>query len=117
MAKIKKVKREKDLTRYAFKGEKEMLSKRQFAQHSIKELVKHFNHNAEMVSRMLDSTVLVEVDKIKPGYQDRYFTSPDELIVSVDRKLYAVTGEWTKDSIERLIQILKDTKFKVISAN
>ena len=113
MRKTKKVIVTKDLTRYALKGDKPT-SKRQFALVSIRALVKKFNYNADMVSRMLPSEVLVEPDKIKEGYEERYFTSPDELIISAERKLYAVTGEWTKESTEKLVKVLEDSNFKVI---
>ncbi len=113
MKRTKRLTATKDLTRYALKGNKPT-SKRQFALDSIRALVKKFNYNADLVSRMLPSEVLVEPDKIKQGYEDRYFTTPDQMIISADRKIYAVTGEWTKESTEKLVKILEDSSFKVI---
>lgn len=103
----------KDLARFGFKGES-LMSKRRFAVEAIRKLFAKFNYNAELVKKLLDNLWVVEVSKIKPGYQGRYFDSPEDVIVSADYKVYAVTGEWTRETIDRLVKILKDTGFKIV---
>ena len=110
---LKQINKMKDSTQYAFKGG-QLEPKRRFAVTAVKKMVKDLNFNAELVKSMLDSGVLVKLDSVKPERKTRYHLSPDDLIVSENFVLYAVTGEWSKESTEKLAKVLTDMKYKVI---
>lgn len=107
----------KDSTRYGLRGE-EMLSKRRFALRAIKHLAHRYNYNLNILRGIFNAdghTVLLPFAELTDSQvrDERFFVRPDELLISADRQLWAVSSQWDKPSIDRFVKILGDMGVRV----
>lgn len=110
-----------DYTRYSLDGS-EYLSKKKFAlvvvtkyvklhpEKTLEELLKVFPHHWRP-----GTGVICEVSQIPPKQLNdgRYHTKPSQVLRSADGHLFAVTTQWTKDTIQHMVNFAKSQDWDV----